>query len=878
MSAALADRYVIERELGAGGMATVYLAHDVRHDRKVALKVLRPELAAILGGERFLAEIKTTANLQHPHILSLFDSGEADGLVYYVMPYVEGESLRDRLTREKQLPVEEAVRIAREVADALAYAHQHGIVHRDIKPENILLHGGHAMVAYFGIALAASRSDGGTRMTETGMSLGTPHYMSPEQAMGEREITPKADIYALGCVLYEMLTAEPPFVGATAQAIIARVMTEEPRSLTLQRKTIPPSLEAAVQMALAKLPADRFSSAAEFAAVLGNPTFGTSDAVQRRGGSGTRAIVTSGRRAVLIPWAVAVAALMVAAWSALRPRGSAETSQFVVGVPESLGVRAEHSNTSLALSPDGRTMVYVGRDLGGRRQLLLRRMGQLEPRPLAGTENAEGPFFSPDGLWVAFFAEGKLKKVALAGGPPLALADAPVPRGGAWGPDGSIVFSPSVGSPLLRVSSAGGPVDTVTHLMTDSGETSHRYPDIVPGGGVIFTRQYGSRYDIAAVPARGGAVRRLVAEGITARYAATRHLVYGTDAGGLIAVPFNARTLEVAGSPVSLLEGMLVKPNSGVAEFALSPAGTLAYLAGRAVRARVVLVDRRGTERLLTELLQPGDPRFSPDGRRVALVSVESRTSDVRVFDIARGTLSRLSFEGNANFVEWTPDGRRVAFSLQGATNPERDIYWAPADGSGQATPLWRGPLGQWEISFAPGGKLAAVRQTSNSTGRDLLVLSVDSPQTLRPWLATTFEERAPAVSPDGRWLAYLSNESGRDEIYVRAFPEAQGRWQVSAAGGSEPRWARSGRELYYRNADSLIGVAVASRPTFSVGTRQVLFVRPYLPNPNHAAYDVSPDNRHFVMIAGSVAAPGIVVALDWFAELKSRTGAGASR
>ena len=274
LTGALAGRYRIERELGAGGMATVYLAHDVRHDRKVALKVLRPELSAILGGERFLAEIKTTANLQHPHILSLFDSGEADGLVFYVMPFVEGESLRDRLTRERQLPVDEAVRIATEVADALAYAHQHGVVHRDIKPENILLHGGHALVADFGIALAVSRSEGATRMTETGMSLGTPHYMSPEQAMGEREITPKADIYALGCVLYEMLAGEPPFTGPTPQAIIARVMTEEPRSLTLQRKTVPPHVEAAVRTALEKLPADRFESATAFGEALGDPGAG----------------------------------------------------------------------------------------------------------------------------------------------------------------------------------------------------------------------------------------------------------------------------------------------------------------------------------------------------------------------------------------------------------------------------------------------------------------------------------------------------------------------------------------------------------------------------------------------------------------------------
>src|SRR5512134_3119616 len=303
LTAALSDRYRIERELGAGGMATVYLAHDVRHDRRVALKVLRPELSAILGSQRFLAEIKTTANLQHPHILSLFDSGEAEGLVFYVMPYVEGETLRDRLKREHQLPVDDAVRIAREVADALDYAHQHGVVHRDIKPENILLHGGHALVADFGIALAASRSEGGTRMTETGMSLGTPHYMSPEQAMGEREITPKADIYALGCVLYEMLTAEPPFVGPTAQAIIARVMTEEPRSLTLQRRTIPPHVEAAVRTALEKLPADRFASAAAFASALGDRDY---TATGRTAGAAAPAAARRPGRATMIAGAVAV--------------------------------------------------------------------------------------------------------------------------------------------------------------------------------------------------------------------------------------------------------------------------------------------------------------------------------------------------------------------------------------------------------------------------------------------------------------------------------------------------------------------------------------------------------------------------------------------
>jgi serine/threonine protein kinase len=273
LAAALSDRYRIERELGAGGMATVYLAQDLKHHRKVAVKVLRPELAAVIGADRFLSEIRTTANLQHPHILPLFDSGAADSFLYYVMPYIEGISLRDRLSREKQLPIGDAVRLATEIAGALDYAHRHGVIHRDIKPENILLHDGSALVADFGIALAASKA--GTRMTETGMSLGTPQYMSPEQAMGERELDARSDVYALGCVTYEMLTGEPPFSGPTAQAIVAKVMTAEPVEMTTLRKTIPADVADAVHIALQKLPADRFASAAEFAAALRGGSGGT---------------------------------------------------------------------------------------------------------------------------------------------------------------------------------------------------------------------------------------------------------------------------------------------------------------------------------------------------------------------------------------------------------------------------------------------------------------------------------------------------------------------------------------------------------------------------------------------------------------------------
>ena len=375
LQTALSDRYRLEGEIGAGGMATVYLAQDLRHDRRVAVKVLRPELAAVIGAERFLAEIKLTANLQHPHILPLFDSGEADSFLFYVMPFVEGETLRARLTREKQLPVADAVRIGTEVASALDYAHRHQVVHRDIKPENILLHDGRALVADFGIALAASKASG-SRMTETGMSLGTPQYMSPEQAMGEREITARSDVYALGAVVYEMLTGDPPFSGSTAQAIVARVVTETPRPLLPQRHTIPPQVEAAVLTALEKLPADRFGTAAEFAAALADrspvpavPTWSGTEG--RQAAPLVRGLLARGRLAALAPWAIAVLAVAGAGLTAwLRPVPESPVRQLIrfdIQLPrdaEAVGA----TGSTIAFSPDGSQIVYVGKSPSGQRR------------------------------------------------------------------------------------------------------------------------------------------------------------------------------------------------------------------------------------------------------------------------------------------------------------------------------------------------------------------------------------------------------------------------------------------------------------------------------------------------------------------------------
>src|SRR5688572_18163880 len=394
LSSALAASYRIDREIGAGGMATVYVAQDVRHDRKVAIKVLHPELSAVIGADRFLAEIKTTAALQHPHILPLFDSGSADGLLFYVMPFVDGETLRAKLSREKQLPISDAVRITREVANALDYAHRRGVIHRDIKPENILLHEGQALVADFGIALAV-QSAGGQRMTQTGLSLGTPQYMSPEQAMGERQIDARADQYALAAVTYEMLCGEPPFTGPSVQAIVARVLSEEPRPITTQRRAVPPEVEGAVLRGLEKLPADRFASVAEFAATL-----------SRRDGTGARtaamasATPAARRNARMLGGALAVATL-AALWGWLRPIPAPAVTRYRVSIDSVPNTR--DWSGEFALSPDGNVLVHVG---GGARPLRVRRRDELEFTPLAGTEFAQAPCFSPDGERVAFYANG----------------------------------------------------------------------------------------------------------------------------------------------------------------------------------------------------------------------------------------------------------------------------------------------------------------------------------------------------------------------------------------------------------------------------------------------------------------------------------------
>ena len=562
LTSALADRYRIERELGAGGMATVYLAQDLRHDRKVAVKVLRPELAAIIGAERFLSEIKTTANLQHPHILPLFDSGEADSFLFYVMPYVEGETVRDRISREKQLPVADAVRIANEVASALDYAHRHGVIHRDIKPENILLHDNRALVADFGIALAASKA-GGTRMTETGMCLGTPHYMSPEQAMGEREITARSDVYALGCVLYEMLTGDPPFTGSTAQAIVARVVTESPRSLTSQRHTIPPQVEAAVLTALEKLPADRFATAAEFAAALGDSTY-AARATAARTIAGPAVKISRRTRAVVGGLGAAAALFAaLAAWGWFRPKPPAPVIRYSMGLPSTQAMRQGILGVNLAISPDGKRIVYIGPGEGGD-ELWVRERDRLDATPLTGTVGATNPFFSPDGERIGYTVNGlQLKVVSVSGGPPITLSTlgGASGGGGAWGPDGWIYFDSPLG--LARVQADGGTPALFIPYDSAAGEIGHAWPSALPNGkGLLYRSRRNldpTDFEIVAFDFKTHE-RHALTKGLLATYMAPGYLVYLRADGAVLAAPFDQDRLKVTGPAAPLFEGVMTKP------------------------------------------------------------------------------------------------------------------------------------------------------------------------------------------------------------------------------------------------------------------------------------------------------------------------------
>jgi eukaryotic-like serine/threonine-protein kinase len=883
LQGALADRYRIDREIGAGGMATVYLAQDLRHDRRVALKLLRPELSAVIGAERFLTEIKLTANLQHSHILPLFDSGAADGFLFYVMPFVEGESLRTRLTREKQLPVADALRIATEVASALDYAHRHGVIHRDIKPENILLHDGQALVADFGIALAASKASG-SRMTETGMSLGTPNYMSPEQAMGEREITARSDVYALGAMLYEMLTGDPPFTGSTAQAIVARVLTEAPRPIHPQRHTIPPHVEAAVLTALEKLPADRFGTAAEFAEALAGRSYATT--VSGTAAVPTRAAPAAGWRRepmTLALLGVAVVATAAALWGWLRPAPAPMVNRFSLFLPpEAALLPVTQSGNRVAISPDGKRLVYVGpAERGGR--LWLREHDQLSSTPIAGTEGAGSPFFSPDGRHVGFLIRGTvLRTVSLDGGPVMTLSDSANSTGGDWGVDGFIYFE--VDSGIARMKASGGPREMVYNMLKRN-EVGAEWPVLLPDGKTIVFRtrranQAATDFQIVAMKLPNGEPKVLM-RGVYARYSPTGHLLVATADGKLFAVPFDPDELEVTGSPIGLLEGIGVEGTGFSINLGLSENGTLVYTTGGATGSRrPVWVSREGVESPVDPAWQPQGPvnnfALSPDGKALAVDVDQNGISTVWVKQLPAGPYSRLTFGDTGSMrPTWSADGRSIVYLAEVGNNGGTPAV-RRADGTGGARTLFPRGRAWGQTLQTRDGRWLLLRSSFFEAGKGDIFGVRMGDTTLVPLVTSAAAEGDAAVSPDGRWLAYGSDESGVFEIYVRPFPDAtSARWQVSAAGGTDPVWSRNGRELFYLGAQGeMMSVEVAPGAAFTISApKRVFSTAAYTPIPPVPSFDVSPDGKQFLMLRETTPTERneLIVVLNWEEEMKAR-------
>jgi eukaryotic-like serine/threonine-protein kinase len=882
LAAALADRYRIERELGQGGMATVYLAEDLKHRRRVAVKVLKPELAAVLGAERFVQEITTTAALQHPHILPLFDSGEADGFLYYVMPFIDGETLRARLDRDTQLGVEESVRIATDVASALHYAHTHGVIHRDIKPENILLHDGRPVVADFGIALAVSAAAGG-RMTETGMSLGTPHYMSPEQATAEKEITGRSDVYSLASVLYEMLTGEPPHMGKSAQQIIMKIITEPVKPVTDLRKSVPPHVAEAVAQALEKLPADRFASAAEFASALGGEdAAGTRRPARQRAVTDPRGVRPSRLPAILAAALLITAGLAV--WGWLRPSPEpAVTRQRVMlwsyHLPSPLDPGARLVASQVAIAPDGSSIVYADSSAGT--LMLWRKMRDAASAvPMPGTEGGVSPFFSPDGRWVGFHTlDRKLRKIPVGGGGAVTLAE----NGGfnykvaAWLDDQTIVYTAGI-SEVARVSADGG--EPVMLRMPDAGSGVNLLSvAALPGNrGVLIAHCNGNCSTGSAISVyefASDSARLLVRNASGVWYAPTGHLLFTDRERGLFSAPFDLGQLKLTGGAVSVIEG--VEPT----RFALSASGTAVYVADRTAEAPsdLVWVTRDGR-------VEPVDstwrgwfdyPAISPDGRSVA-VSVRGRTTDlwIRRED---GTRQKIIAEGDAIWrASWTPDGESLAFiSVSNEIGPRQArAFLARADGVGTGRQLLTHGFGVWEVELSRDGQWVVFRTDEEGGTNRLHARRLEGDTTVLPLpMDRLMGTNQVSLSPDGRWLAWASIDAGgAPEVYVASFPDIGSMRLVSPRqGGTSPRWSRSGRELFFESGGMLVTVAVPPGPVLAPGIPRPLFsLAGFRVARNRPQYDVAPGDQRFVMIRepGS-AARELVYVENWLTELEKR-------
>ena len=818
--------YEIISTLGAGGMGEVYRARDTKLNRDVAIKVLLPAVANDSDRlARFSREAQVLASLNHPNIAHIYGVEEANGVTALVMELVEGEDLSQRISRGA-IPIDEALPIARQIAEALEGAHDHGIIHRDLKPANIKVRpDGTVKVLDFGLAKQGSgigaQGSGGAansptlsiHATEAGIILGTAAYMSPEQAAG-KAVDKRTDVWAFGVVLLEMLTGRQTFAGETVSHVLAAVLKDQPDWTALPRDT-PESIRKLLRRCLEKDRKRRLADAADARLEL--------DDTQTSSGSDATHVapaVTQPAWRRALPWAFAgvlAAALVLTLWAPWRASSAAPalmrfSAELGADVSLVLG-----TGDVAALSPDGTVIAFVAQKSDSANpQIYVRRLSQAVASPLAGTDDASTPFFSPDSQSIAFFQNGKLKKIPLTGGAAVTLTDAVDPRGGAWGDDGTIVFLPSPRGTLMRLAAGGGIPEAVTALA--DGEVSQRWPQVLPGGkGVLFTSGgAGQAYDDATLVVQPvtGPRSVILQGGYHGRYISTGHLLYMRHST-LFAVPFDLERLAVAGPPVPVLEGVATNTVTAGAQFTFAANGMGAYLPGENVSTGWTINwrDRAGnTTTLRATPANLGNPSFAPDGRRLALQITDGNPNDNWIYEWARDILTRLTFDpSNDTKPVWTHDSRRIVFTSAAPPN----LFWQRSDGTGEAQRLTESAQFQQAGSWHPNGSVLAFEQLSSATGWDLMLLPMagDEASGWKPgkptvFLNSPFNETEAMFSPDGRWLAYVSNESGRNEIYVRPFPGPGGKWQVSADGGVTPTWSRAKPELLYGTLSGQIMVA----------------------------------------------------------------------
>jgi Tol biopolymer transport system component len=879
--------YEVVAAIGAGGMGEVYRAHDTKLGRDVAIKVLPPNFVNDPERlSRFQREARMLAALNHANIATIYGLEQCDGVTCLVMELVSGETLAERV-RSGPIGIEEALKIAVQIAEAMEAAHEKSIIHRDLKPANVkVTPEGKVKVLDFGLAKAfagdAANDDPSNSPTLSaaatmqGVILGTAGYMSPEQARG-KPCDKRTDIWAFGCVLYELLTGKQAFQGETTTEILAAVLRGDPDWQALPSSTpakIRDLLGRCLQKDLRRRLHDAADARIEIEEALAAPA-------KVEPATPAKRLRTLGWRELII----GIGALMLVAvvtglavWN-LKPVPQRPVTRFAMSLPP--GQRLDTAMSAIAISPDGTRLVYAAGPSNLTTQLYTRAMDGLEALPIPGTEGGGDPFYSPDGKWIGFSNGAHLMKVSLTGVVPVSLADTFATSffGASWGSQGKIAVVLQAGGPIWQIPDTRGSPQPLTHL--EKGEVGHRWPDFLPGGkGVLFMVLAGVNSKIVAQSLETGERRDLVQTGIFPRYAPSGHLIY-LQGANLMAVPFDAQRLAITGAAVPVIEGVQSTGGAGIGgsvQYSFSSTGSLVYVPGsvQAASLKLVWVDRKGAEQPVGA---PAHnfvlPRVSPDGRRVA-VGIEEADSQIWLYDLGRDTLTRLTFEGSGNVDPvWTPDGKRVVFKGTG-----NRLFWQLADGSAGAEPLTSSELAGNNVpgSWSPDGQVLAFMEINPNTGYDVYTLPLKDGKP-QPFVHTPSLETAPRFSPDGHFIAYVSDESGRLEVYVRPYPGPGGKWQISTEGGAEPVWNPKGRELFYRSGNKMMAVDIATQPTFSPGKPKMLFEGPYVPTPrSFPDYDVSPDGQRFLMLKANELAQApaqINVVLNWFEELKQKVPTG---